>query len=332
MTVSLTTCSRCRVCNSVLFDEEIMSGWSAEDSNFQTKCAFCSMETVPRLTVMVTDYRPNPPMSRGVVPSPGQASSEGGESNPGTSDPLFSPLPPVRHKPLCVPYISPLVLRRELESILCKGGDTLLTSPTAPDSHPVIYWNLVYLFHRIAVPSHLPGLLLTNPSLQPSSQHPAWADMSTDHRNVRVRTRWDNDTLYKEDNLPLYIQWRMRNCQVDPKTLHPLMHKVIQGVRENDLFQCVKDIITDRVRRAGGKESAPTPLDPAHLVSVYRQTLFLTLVSLGQDNIDLTAFDREYRRAHDKLTTKLLCQTIACDRPPHMGALFCRKLFRDLTI
>ena len=28
------------------------------------------------------------------------------------------------------------------------------------------------------------------------------------------------------------------------------------------------------------------------VVSVYRQILFLTLVALGQDNIDLTAFDR----------------------------------------
>ena len=72
------------------------------------------------------------------------------------------------------------------------------------------------------------------------------------------------------------------------------MHKVIQGVRENDLFQCVKDIITDRVKRGGegGRDSGPTPLDPAHLISVYRQTLFLTLVSLGQDNIHLTAFGR----------------------------------------
>jgi len=110
------------------------------------------------------------------------------------------------------------------------------------------------------------------------------------------------------------------------------MHKVIQGVKENDLFQCVKEIITERLMRDDKSPGLPTPLDPNHLLSVYRQVLFLTLVSLGQDNIDLTAFDREFRRAYEKLTPKLLCQTIACDSPPNMAALFCRKLFRDLIV
>ena len=112
------------MCASVLFDEEIMSGWSAEDSNFQTRCAFCSMETVPSLTVMVTDYRSNPPMSRGVVPVASDTDSNTPSTD--TSDPLYSPLPPVKHKPLSVPYISPLVLRREMESILAKSGTRLL--------------------------------------------------------------------------------------------------------------------------------------------------------------------------------------------------------------
>ena len=41
---------------------------------------------------------------------------------------------------------------------------------------------------------------------------------------------------------------------------------------------------------------------------------------------------REYRRAFEKLRLKELSSTVACDRPPQMGTLFCRKLFRDLTI
>jgi hypothetical protein len=38
----------------------------------------------------------------------------------------------------------------------------------------------------------------------------------------------------------------------------------------------------------GGAE----PESGGRCVSVYRESLFLTLVALGQDNIDLTAFDR----------------------------------------
>ena len=59
--------------------------------------------------------------------------------------------------------------------------------------------------------------------------------------------------------------------------MHPLLQSVIKGVRENDLKYCVKEV-ESRVSDTSN--------------SVYRETLFLTLVSLGQDNIDLTAFDR----------------------------------------
>ena len=84
------------------------------------------------------------------------------------------------------------------------------------------------------------------------------------------------------------------------------MHSVIKGVRENDLKYCVEAIIRERLRRDAeaasnlGNSPRGQPLSPAStraldnlgLNSVYRETLFLTLVSLGQDNIDLTAFDR----------------------------------------
>ena len=82
--------------------------------------------------------------------------------------------------------------------------------------------------------------------------------------------------------------------------MHPLMQSVIKGVRENDLKYCVESIIRERVRKEeansprGQQEhvSSPRGQDGQHVNSVYRETLFLTLVSLGQDNIDLTAFDR----------------------------------------
>ena len=66
--------------------------------------------------------------------------------------------------------------------------------------------------------------------------------------------------------------------------------------------------------------------------SVYREIMFLTLVSLGQDNIDLTAFDREYRRAFDNLPTKYLEMAQKPDHPPSHEVIFCRKMFRELLI
>ena len=178
-------------------------GWTAEDSNLNTSCPFCERLTVPSLVAMVTDYR--------VTASPDTDATPTGD----IAHPLESHTP-VRHKPITVPYISPLVLRKELENILEKEGDACLNNPDLPDLHPIIYWNLLYIFHRIAVPTHLPGAVLCCPSLNREDgvgvQGPGWED--ADHRNVRLVTRWDNDSLYSADTMPLHIQWRKRNCAV----------------------------------------------------------------------------------------------------------------------
>jgi hypothetical protein len=37
LAIRMYTCSTCHGCKAVLYDEEIMSGWSPEDSNLNTK-------------------------------------------------------------------------------------------------------------------------------------------------------------------------------------------------------------------------------------------------------------------------------------------------------
>ena len=66
-------------------------------------------------------------------------------------------------------------------------------------------------------------------------------------------------------------------------------------MKENDLKYCVESIIRERVRgmeEEAGVKSGKLMINSSEVNSVYREVLFLTLVSLGQDNIDLTAFDR----------------------------------------
>ncbi|XP_022235507.1 DENN domain-containing protein 4C-like [Limulus polyphemus] len=57
MEITMTTCSKCHLCSSLLYDEEIMEGWSAENSNFNTRCTFCKTRLVPLLTVVIRDMR-----------------------------------------------------------------------------------------------------------------------------------------------------------------------------------------------------------------------------------------------------------------------------------
>lgn len=59
-----------------------------------------------------------------------------------------------------VPYLNPLVLRKELENILTAEGDLCLTKSTFADEHPIIYWNLVWVMERIDVQTHLANLIV----------------------------------------------------------------------------------------------------------------------------------------------------------------------------
>lgn len=123
MEVIITSCSQCHNCSALLYDEEIMASWSSEDSNLNTKCHVCEKPTVPLLTINVI--------------------TEGQFGDP------FS-----------VPYLNPLVLRKELENILTREGDLCLKSDQFVTEHPIIYWNLIWTFERINVQTHLPNLSL----------------------------------------------------------------------------------------------------------------------------------------------------------------------------
>lgn len=64
--------------------------------------------------------------------------------------------------PVTVPYLSPLVLWKELESLLVNEGDQALSSPSVVDQHPIVFWNLVWYFKRLELPSNLPALILAS--------------------------------------------------------------------------------------------------------------------------------------------------------------------------
>lgn len=56
---------------------------------------------------------------------------------------------------MAVPYLSPLVLRKELESLLQNEGEAVLAQPQLLDSHSIIFWNLVWFFQRLGLPTNL---------------------------------------------------------------------------------------------------------------------------------------------------------------------------------
>lgn len=72
-----------------------------------------------------------------------------------------------------VPYLSPIVLRKELESVYESSGDSCLASNHFIDEHPIVYWNLLWYFNRINVPTHLALLCLDAKSILNGKKVPA---------------------------------------------------------------------------------------------------------------------------------------------------------------
>lgn len=59
-----------------------------------------------------------------------------------------------------VPYLSPMVLRKEVESLISQDGTRMLEREELVRERPIIYWNLVWYFSRLGLPTYLPLLNL----------------------------------------------------------------------------------------------------------------------------------------------------------------------------
>uniref|UniRef100_A0AAQ4NRN3 DENN domain containing 4A n=1 Tax=Gasterosteus aculeatus aculeatus TaxID=481459 RepID=A0AAQ4NRN3_GASAC len=307
----ISSCSRCKTCDCLVYDEEIMAGWTADDSNLNTTCPFCGNPFLPFLNVEIRDLR-----------GPGRYRSRSGPRPPCGPDPLNMEWRLHHPEPVTVPYLSPLVLWKELESLLENEGDPVITEADVVDQHPIIYWNLVWYFRRLDLPSNLPGLMLTSEHCNRDSQVPRhW--MSEDSKHVLIQMLWDNLKLHQDSVQPLYILWNTfseSHVLSDEKPLsEELLHSVVRSIQRNDVGRPMAQLLQLLANTLGVKRQR----------SLYRDVLFLSLVALGKDNIDIDAFDREYKSAYDRLPPALVKLTHNCDRPPGTGVMECRRTFGE---
>uniref|UniRef100_A0A8C4DV23 DENN/MADD domain containing 4A n=1 Tax=Dicentrarchus labrax TaxID=13489 RepID=A0A8C4DV23_DICLA len=178
-------------CDCLVYDEEIMAGWTANDSNLNSTCPFCGTAFLPFLNVEIKDLRPQ---------TPPQKQESSGNARPAV---LASAL---ASDPVTVPYLSPLVLWKELESLLVNEGDQAISSPSVVDQHPIVFWNLVWYFRRLELPSNLPALILASQHCSHGDQTPQSVS-SEDSKQVLVRIMWDNLKLHQDKVQPCYVLW-----------------------------------------------------------------------------------------------------------------------------
>lgn len=141
---------------------------------------------------------------------------------------------------MTVAYLSPLVLRKELESLLENEGEAVLAQPQFLDNHSIIFWNLVWYFQRLGLPSNLLQLVqasslvskfaqVNSPAVQqtdttqPSAMHQSEGQVAVikmvrlypffqpEGSTLRVRLLWDTLTPDVDQWPPLYVLWRIHS-------------------------------------------------------------------------------------------------------------------------
>ncbi|NWU32060.1 DEN4C protein, partial [Dyaphorophyia castanea] len=419
MEVLMSSCSQCRACDALVYDEEIMAGWTADDSNLNTTCPFCKSTFLPLLNVEFKDLRGSAsfflkqsasgdslqsgtlplttdPLEQKLLTSPAvadlisfsdhlqsshtiaeetsSAAEQGDMAEEQTTDPTtmktHASSPPKRgvsltrsHSvggplqnidlsqrpshgistvslpnslqeavdplikrpnpaPVSVPYLSPLVLHKELESLLENEGEQVIHTSKFINQHPIIFWNLVWYFRRLDLPSNLPGLILTSEHCNDGVQLPL-TSLAQDSKLVYIHLLWDNINLHQEPGEPLYISWRNLNSSEkkastlaeDQQATNTLLENIKLSIQHNDVIKPI-NLLLQKVKP-----------DVKRQRSFYREILFLSLVSLGRENIDIEVFDSEYRLALKKLPEEVLEKMQKIDAPPSSRVECCRKCF-----
>ncbi|XP_021085273.1 DENN domain-containing protein 4C isoform X3 [Mesocricetus auratus] len=420
MEVLMSSCSQCRACGALVYDEEIMAGWTADDSNLNTTCPFCKSNFLPLLNVEFKDLRGSASfflkpstsgdsLQSGSIPSANEPSEHkpvSGSAEPDlisfmdfskhsqtiieeasytvkSSDEIkktsvdvqsmkissvpnslskrnasltrshsvggplqnidFSQRPfhgistvslpnslqeDVDHlgkrpnpPPVSVPYLSPLVLRKELESLLENEGDQVIHTSSFINQHPIIFWNLVWYFRRLDLPSNLPGLILTSEHCNEGVQLPL-SSLSQDSKLVYIQLLWDNINLHQEPGEPLYVSWRNLNSEKklsflseEQQAANALVETIRQSIQQNDVLKPI-NLLSQQLKPNVKRQR-----------SLYREILFLSLVSLGRENIDIEAFDNEYGLAYRSLSSEILEKLQKIDAPPSVSMEWCRKCF-----
>ncbi|EHB07781.1 DENN domain-containing protein 4B [Heterocephalus glaber] len=341
--ILLSSCSLCHACDSLVYDEEIMAGWAPDDSNLNTTCPFCACPFVPLLSVQTLDSRPSAPS-----PKPALTGAGGNRDAPVPG----GPGPVLSDRRLCLAldepqlcnghmgraprrvesgawaYLSPLVLRKELESLVENEGSEVLALPELPAAHPIIFWNLLWYFQRLRLPSILPGLVLASRDGPPPPQAPSpW--LAPDPTSVQVRLLWDILTPDPNSCPPLYVLWRIHS-QIPQRMVWPgpvptclslaLLESVLRHVGLNEVHKAVGLLL----------ETLGPPPSGLHLQrGIYREILFLMLAALGKDHVDIVAFDKKYKSAFNKLAGSMGKEELRQRRAqmPTPKAIDCRKCF-----
>lgn len=388
--VTMTSCNVCEKCRKFLYDEEIMSGWTLNESDLNVKCTNCMALLVPKLYIKIKDHDTIESYFKGLNnksddTKPDPLTLEEQNSAKTNSKPEFE-------EEFNVHYLSPLVVRKELENIIINKSEHEKDFTTTTqfsiintsfiNDHSVVFWNLLWYFQRIGVDSgHLTNCLIDNRIKKYQNQNPQQVIIDQflklddliqfnlnsisnknnkihQHPNLTINCMWDNLRLHEKfqsHQVPLYLSYlnlqfkhkqssklvinsilcsnevdSLRKSDVNVKILERTLDHIVRQIKESsEILSPIRTLLKDRF------------VQRINYLSIYREILFLVLVALERERVDVDALDSEYRSSYRTLlktssSAELLASSyesiLAADKPPNNLAVWCRRLFSPLHL
>jgi len=345
--IEISSCNRCTACTQFLYDEEIMHGWSPDDSELHTICVHCGQKTIPNLTIRVKDNTISDHTNSTMKDDSAAATPTNAPQN--TMEKMKQSFRPQSSSPpISVHYLSPLVLRKELENIIDTPdpSNSPLYHMNFMEKHPILFWNLIWFFRRIHVSSHLFQMLLRSISSSTSDNKVKsnlqqekcilGQELYDDRASIRIRCLWDSIIRHHDIAEPMYKTWEydgydggqtiVANALITDEhstVMGKVIRAMVSSIEHNDLHHPVQLFV---------RESSKSIRRRFRRRSMYRELLFLAIIALGREKISYDAFDREYTNVYQKLNDKERQYVHDFDKCPSLAAIMCRRLFASLEL
>ncbi|KAI6211821.1 hypothetical protein M3Y96_00475000 [Aphelenchoides besseyi] len=337
--LDVTMCSSCVCpgCSTVVYDEELMAGWStADDANLNSICPLCSVSFAPTLKISLQPreldqltsswYRPMSSQfstqQKTHETDPLSAKNAKGDWDHPLSESYVEPeksngLPDapdgdkINPNDISVPFLSPLVLRKELE-VLMAANPLILAQSSLRQSHPIIFWNLLFYSRRLDVPSHLFGWIAPH---------------------VHIRCVYDLPHLHSPDFQPIYVSTRDPQPAVDEKAgdsstaaNYRLRQLIVSSLpEERGLLRIIQCIVQHH------REVKNNLIGLRPHFSIYRDILFVALSHFGR-SVDREQYDREFQSQLERFPQRIQGILKPADMAPRSSVIACRRVFMPLDL
>ncbi|KAF0992444.1 hypothetical protein HZS_3457, partial [Henneguya salminicola] len=307
--IFMNSCNECQNCNRYLYDEQILAGFSINDTSHFTRCSYCMHSQSCKIYINIKEYK--------------RQQSDFVE----LSEHLFF------YKNLknlvCIPlltfsvtYYSPLVLRTEMEKVVQVHGTAYMETQDFFNIHQILFWNLIWYFKRLSLFSSYSYLLPNFLNLPLSTK-------------FLIICSWENPDIDSQNNRPLSFLYKSplsgKQFEESIEFVKKIVNPSLKAVRVGNMTVFINHLVDFRHQCNDINSKKWHLIFKLIIRSLYWETLFLIL-ACSNKKVNLEKFDNQYQAQLNILVSNKFLTLNENDKLPSERTLNIRKLFGPLNL